>query len=256
MEGCWANILGDCNGGLSGEHIITESLFLGDCIGVKGLPWCREGHKFIGKASYTANILCRSHNSDLSPVDDAGANAFAAFRMMTTIYNNRSGMLQYRVWCGRFDVIEQHVDGAGLERWLLKTLINMELAGKQSLPVGPNAPAGGGIDPALVEIAFGLRSFLGRAGLYFAAFDAEAIDMQERVQYTSWIMDAEGSSFVAAGAFSFFGFRFFLCLEEMGFPDSVNLRGRELKLLHHINMINVDLNNRPSQQVNFSWVRL
>src|SRR5438128_186073 len=117
MDGCWANVLGGCSRGLSGEHVITESLFLDDSIGVKGLPWCREGHKFIGKASYTANILCRKHNSDLSPVDDAGTFAFATFRAMATIYNNRSGMLQYGVWCGRFDVIEQKIDGAGLERW-------------------------------------------------------------------------------------------------------------------------------------------
>ena len=74
--------MGECSGGLSGEHIISASLFLGDNIGVKGLPWCREGHRFIGKSSYTANILCRKHNSDLSPVDDAGSLAFAAFRTL------------------------------------------------------------------------------------------------------------------------------------------------------------------------------
>jgi hypothetical protein len=44
-------------------------------------------------------------------------------------------------------------------------------------------------------------SFQNRAGLYFAAFDAEDIDMQERVQYTSWIKDVPPkSSYVGAGA--------------------------------------------------------
>jgi hypothetical protein len=252
MDGCWASVLGDCSGGLSGEHIITASLFLGDSIGVKGLPWCREGHRFIGNASYTASILCRRHNSELSPVDDAGALAFATFRTMASIYKNRSGMLRYGLWCGRFDVMEQRVDGPGLERWLLKTLINMELAGKQGLGVGPTAsPAG--IDSELVEIAFGLRSFQDRARLYFAAFDSEAIDMQERVQYASWIKDVPPRpSYVGAGAFSFYGFRFF-CPEPAGFPDSITIEGREVKLLHHINTINVDRNNQPSQRVHFTW---
>jgi hypothetical protein len=188
----------------------------------------------------------------LSPVDDAGTAAFAAFRMMATIYANRSGMLRYGVWCGRFDVLEQQVDGKGLERWLLKTLINMEIAGKEGFPVGPNA-LGSDVDPELVEIAFGLRSFRGRAGLYFAAFDNETIDMEERVQYTSWIRDTEAGRFIGAGAFSFFGFRFFFSLEPTGFPNSLSMAGRELKLLHHISTINVDLNNKPSQRVHFIW---
>jgi hypothetical protein len=237
---------------MSAEHVISDSLFLGDTVGVRGMPWCREGYKFIGKANYTANILCRKHNSHLSPVDEAGATAFAAFRMMTTIYNNRSGMLRYGLWCGRWDVIEHRLDGKGLERWLLKTLINMELAGKQELAVGANAAAPA-VAPELVEIAFGLRPFQGRAGLYFTAFENEAIDMDERVQYISWIKDGKNSSFVAAGAFLFYGFRFFLSLEPEGFPDSLVMQRRDLKLLHHINIINVDLNNKPSQRVNFNW---
>lgn len=252
MQNCWANVLGGCRGGLSGEHIISESVFSGDTVGVQGHPWCREGHKFIGKANYTANILCRQHNSDLSPVDDAGANAFAAFRMMATVYRNRCGMLEYGVWSGRFDVLEQYADGSGFERWLLKTLINMEIAGRQGVQIGANAN-GALLDTELVKLAFGLNSFTGRAGLYFAAFEAEAIDMQERVQYTSWVKKSGDVPFVGAGAFVLYGFRFFLCLDPAGFPEAVVMQGRELKLLHHIETINVDLNNKPSQRFHFRW---
>jgi hypothetical protein len=73
---------------------------LGDSIGVKGLPWCREGHRFIGKASYAAVV-------------DAGTLAFATLRAMATISSNRLGMLQYGLRCRRFDVIEQNIDGQG-----------------------------------------------------------------------------------------------------------------------------------------------
>jgi hypothetical protein len=244
--------LGGCAGGISGEHVITESLFLGDTIGVKGLPWCREGHEFIGKASYTANILCRKHNSDLSPVDDAGTLVFATLRTVASIHRNRSNMLAHGVCAGRFDDVGHHIEGLWLERWLVKTLINMELAGKQGLAVGRQA-APGDIDGELVEIAFGARSFEKRAGVYFAAFEGEAIDMTERVQYSSWIKDVNGSSYVLAGAFLFYGFRFFLCLEETGFPDSLNMKSRELKLMHRPLKINVVINNKPSQYIDFAW---
>jgi hypothetical protein len=251
-ERCWGRVLGGCTGGISGEHVITESLFLGDTIGVKGLPWCREGHKFIGKASYTANILCRKHNSDLSPVDDAGTLAFATLRKVASIHGNRSDMIQHGVWAGRFDDVAHEIQSQWLERWLLKTLINMELAGKQGLAVGSNA-APGEIDRELVELAFGLRPFEKGAGLYFAAFDGEAIEMGERVQYSSWIKDVNASSYVLAGAFFFYGFRFFLCLEQAGFPYSLHIMGRELKLMHHPETINIEINGKPSQHIDFAW---
>ncbi len=253
MDACWANVLGDWTGGISGEHIVTESAFSGKSIGVKGLPWCKEGHRYIGKSSYTANILCRKHNSELSPVDDAGTLAFATFRKAETIYTDRSSMLQYGVWAGRFDVIEQTISGTGLERWLLKTLINMEIAGNQGYRIGPNA-APNEVDPELVKIAFGLGSFRGRAGLYLAAFAYEPIKMEERIQYVSWIKDSPCDlSYVGSGAFSLYGFRFFLCLDSAGFPDSIFMDGREMKLLYHPNTINVELNNNPSQKVHFTW---
>ena len=78
--------------------------------------------------------------------------------------------------------------------------------------------------------------------------------MQERVHYTSWIKDVPPkSSYVGAGAFSFYGFRFFLCLEPVGFPDSITVEGCELKMMHHINTININLNNKLSQRIHFTW---
>ena len=119
------------------------------------------------------------------------------------------------------------------------------------MDVGPNASASG-IDSELVEVAFGLRSFRNSAGLYFAAFDAEEIDLQERVQYTGMIKELPPrSGQVAAGEFSFYGFRFILWTEAAELPNSVTIGGRETKLLYHINSINLDLNTQPSQRMVF-----
>jgi hypothetical protein len=252
MKTCWANVLGECKGRISGEHIVTKNLWSGDSLSVKGLPWCREGYKFIGKASFTANILCRQHNSDLSPVDDAGTLAFAVFRSANNIHTTRTEMRQRLLFAGRFDDVEYRINGPLLERWLLKTLINSEYAGKQDDPIGANA-SGAPVQSQLVEIAFGKRSFEGRAGLYLAAFDQEAVHMQEGIQYASCIKDDPGCSYVFASEFIFYGFRFFLCLEPSGFPDSVQVAGRELRLLHRIRTVNLDIEHQPSQRIEFSW---
>ena len=249
---CWANVLGKCEGGISGEHIVTEGLWLGDSLGVQGLPWCRGGYKFISKASFTANILCRRHNSDLSPVDDAGKLAFAALRTVNDIHTTRTEMLERHVFFGRFDDVEHRINGPMFERWLLKTLINSEYASRQKYPVGANAK-GARVQPQLVEIAFGRRSFEGSAGLYAGASLREAVNMRESFQYTSWIKDELGTSFVSAGEFMFYGFRFFLCLDPAGLPDSVQIGGRALGLVHRIRTANIEIEHKPSQRIEFSW---
>jgi hypothetical protein len=217
---------------------------------VRGLPWCREGHRFIGKVNFTANILCRAHNSDLSPVDAAGAAAFAVIRETALIHDTRTAMLEKGVWAGRFDDIGHEIDGDGLERWLLKTLINMEVSAKQALPIGQNTAHG--VDIELVEIAFGRRTFRGKAGLHWAGFQGEAVNMEERIQNVSWIR-GDPPRYVAAGAFVFYGLRFFLCLEPSGFPDALEMNGNQLLLMRHVEQINVQISEKPSQHIKFRW---
>jgi hypothetical protein len=164
---CWARSLGGCSGKISGAHLISEGIFAGREVGVQGLPWCREEHKFISIGAYTANILCTTHNSALSPVDDAAIHASNSLRMAQRVHDERKALLEARLWAGRFDVDDYTLDGDKLERWFLKTLFNMESAGKQALPLATsrNAP---GPPPELVQIAFGLGRFQNGTGLYFA----------------------------------------------------------------------------------------
>ncbi len=253
MGRCWAKCLGNCSGKISGEHIITKGLFDGKSIGVRGLPWCREEHKFISKDAYTANILCRKHNSDLSPVDDAAIHAMNTFRTVMKVHQQRKVLLEERLWAGRFDLHEYTISGDGLERWLLKTLINMEMVGGQGLPIG--APGGKHREPPceLVGVALGLRRFENREGLYLAAVEGQAVQTAERVHYVSLIKESSQGNFVAAGEFLFYGMRFFLCLEPDGLPRAIRTDDGELKLLHHVAGINVELNGLPSQRIMFTW---
>lgn len=253
MAQCWARSLYGCSGKISGEHVITRGVFADKEIGVKGLPWCREQHKFIPISAYTANILCTQHNSRLSPVDDAAIHGFNTLRTVMKVHEARKALLRERVWSGRFDVYDYTLDGEKLERWFLKTLINMEAVGKQLLPIGvPTAPVGEP-PPELVEISFGLRKFQRGAGLYFAGREQEAVKTSERIRYVSMIKDLSHGEFVGAGEFSFYGLRFILCLEEEGLPATAMSQDGELRLIHHINGINVELNGQPSQRILFIW---
>jgi hypothetical protein len=253
VDQCWAKALGDCAGGMTAEHIISEALFEGKELGIKGMHWCREEHRFIGKANFTSNMLCRKHNNDLSEIADRpGIAAFAILRSVAAIARNRADMLKMGLWVGRFDDIEHAIDGTGFERWLLKTLINMEIAGRHGLPVGRYAGSAVA-EPELVEIAFGRKSFRDKAGLYFAGFHQETINMDEHVQYVSWISEDQDHRYVGVGAFVFHGLRFFVCLEPEGLPDEAQMDGRKLRLLHHVRTINVEVERRASQHIEFSW---
>jgi hypothetical protein len=68
---------------MSGEHLISKNQ-LGDTkkINVSGFPWCRGETKAIGINSATANVLCRTHNSALSPTDTAAGKLLDAFELI------------------------------------------------------------------------------------------------------------------------------------------------------------------------------
>jgi hypothetical protein len=77
------NELGSCDGGISREHLISESVIRvlkadGD-FSIAGLPWLDNGEaKIVGTNALTANCLCARHNSALSPLDAAAQKFFAA----------------------------------------------------------------------------------------------------------------------------------------------------------------------------------
>src|SRR5882672_6826080 len=112
MDECWAKSLGDCEGKLSREHLISKSLFDGAEIQVFGLPWCPPEGKVIGIDGLAAKILCRLHNNRLSEVDQAGGEVFKKIkRFLGKVKSNPREKIK--------------VDGSLLERWLLKTAINI-----------------------------------------------------------------------------------------------------------------------------------
>jgi hypothetical protein len=238
---------------MSGEHTVSKGLFTDDVVVVQGLSWCKEP-KTIGLSNLTRKILCTHHNSILHPVDDAAIAAFDAFRESVRLTDIREKMKERR-WA----VEHLQLDGDLLERWFLKTLINVTLGGKEK--IGPKSYTDGEPSPDLVEIAFGLRKFVPNAGLYNSQETGETIDSQDGVSITPFF-DSQ-NEYVLGGSFIFRGFRFMLYLGETGFTGNVTFvhkDGRETsrysKPLRHLKQVKVTIGptrRYVSHTLDFAW---
>ena len=254
MRKCWAESLGNCSDSLSREHTVTAGLFPADVVNVQGLSWCKIEPKSVGLASVTRKILCGTHNNALSPVDSAAIAAFDVFRECVRLTNARE-LVKETIW----RVVHMPIDGSGLERWFLKTLINLTTGGIQKL--GPKSLVPGEPSADLVEIALGLRQFAPNAGLYSSAEKGEGVTSEDRVSIIPFF-DAN-SEYVLGGTFYFRGWRFMLHLSEEGFTGNVRFAhsngnpvssySRPLRHLRQMRFTISPLKKRVSHVVDFKW---
>jgi hypothetical protein len=190
---CWAEILGGCDGPLTGEHLFSKGLFSGKSVQVQGGIWKTTKLKSIGINSLTANILCRAHNNALSIVDAEGIRAFRSIRRFEKILSFRQP---------RFDAadLQHYADGFLLERWFLKHAINLFIASRLtkrwrggSVPSKP--------PQQLVEAAFGLVRLQRPSGLYHWAGNrlGEQRIIGDQIEFQSYFDQADefcGAHFV------------------------------------------------------------
>lgn len=254
MRKCWAESLGNCSDTLSGEHTVSKGLFIDDMVVVQGLSWCKDEPKIIGLNNLTRKILCTHHNSRLSKVDDAAIAAFNAFREAVRLTNIREKIKERR-----WTVVHLPLDGDLLERWFLKTLINITTGGKEK--IGPKSNIPGEPSSDLVEIAYGHRKFVPNAGLYNSAEAGETINSEDRVTIAPFF-DSK-NEFVLGGTFYFRGFRFMLYLGEDGFTSGLTFVHRDgrttsryAKPLRHLRQLKVTVGptrRYVSHTVDFRW---
>lgn len=165
---CWANGLGNCAGRLSGEHVVSQSVFLNGTLNVQGTRWAEQALA-IPRTGITARILCARHNGALSALDSEAGRLSAAIREFM------------RVRCDSTIT----VDGWTYERWCLKTLINLGASGWLHERGEPPLP--------LVEWIFGRRRPLDKRGL-FVVSPSSFVDTG--VDYVAWntVSDAAARS--------------------------------------------------------------
>jgi hypothetical protein len=172
-----------------------------------------------------SKILCKKHNSELSDLDSAALKAFDAIRESVRISSVRNGK------CAKsWRVVRFQLDGSRLERWFVKTLININYGGESF--IGPDSRSTGFPSQELVEIAYGRSSFEDGAGLYVAGHAGENIDSMDRVNF---MPQTDGQTLVA-GVFNFRGYRFRLNLlrerfDMYGPSNLFHYRNAKLKFL-------------------------
>ena len=204
MRDCWANPLGDCDGGISREHYVSECVFPNQSIFVQGLDFCRDSPKELRIESLTAKILCVKHNERLGQtVDWIAGHAFDSVRGFTALRNKRSELPSIN-WTPQ----EFRIDARVLEKWFLKTMLNLSFGGQ--LIIGPGSHSAGIVPDELVRIAFGLDEFTDGRGLYIAHRKNETFVLEDRLHYTA---KTRGPNLLM-GHFGLHGFRFYLNLER------------------------------------------
>jgi len=208
---CWAACLGNCSSDASREHILSRSTIPGPEIFIHGFPFLCGQSIVLHKNHFTSNILCRYHNNKLSSVDQAGTAAFEALKDAAS--NNPRQKNKIR--------------GTLFERWLLKTVINIEVVSDFNIKVPTD----------LVEIAFGKRTFVNRSGLFYFDARGQTVFPEERITYTR-LLDPARRNAIRAGRFTFYGFHLLLALGDTKGIKTIQLEAKDgtttaCNLMHH-----------------------
>jgi hypothetical protein len=171
LDRCYMGELRACDGGISGEHLVSESvirLLAGDGqFTIGGTPWLSQGEtRAVGPKSLTANCLCERHNGALSPLDDAARYLFTAMKSSLEKAPDASNYI---------------ASGHDLERWLLKTL--KALAVSQNLARGRQRLAGTfASDVRILEMLERIGAWPQGAGLYCVMRAGELVVNHSRFQ--------------------------------------------------------------------------
>jgi hypothetical protein len=211
QEKCYLAELASCDGVISGEHLISESVMriLADDgeFTIGGTPWLPKGEfKSVGFKSLIAKCLCQRHNSALHPLDDAAASLFASLR--STLEDDTVPL-------------ESVVSGHDLERWLLKTLKAMAVS--KNLGRGNEALKGdfaAGID--VISLLDDPEAWPRDAGLYCVMRSGDQMQNHLRFQLAPLIAADDSISGLWA---NILGLSFILMLERPNLYRIPQLRG-------------------------------
>ncbi|SHN40551.1 hypothetical protein SAMN05192549_11112 [Duganella sacchari] len=204
---CWAASRGDCTGKISREHVVSKCLFITPKVQVQGYSWCKHEPKVVGIEAITSKILCKGHNNSLTDLDAAAGHAFNAIREHCYRENQHRKVSPL----SELMVPPAVIDAKLLERWLLKTLLNLSFKG--DLFIGEDGTEKGVPPKSLVDTCFGSQPFEGKAGMYVAANLGMWIRSTDTIQFAPLIKDDER---ILGGFFEFRGIRFFLDLTKEG----------------------------------------
>lgn len=122
---CYLSHTNGCDTKITGEHCISHVLLnkierQNKSIDVLGLSWLPKDYlTSIGKKSLVSNVLCSSHNANLSPLDNSIGELVEAISQIDAEYLKPDPAgCQFKI------------DGSCIERWILKTLLGLAHSGQ------------------------------------------------------------------------------------------------------------------------------
>lgn len=249
MVSCWAAALGECSATQSGEHLVSAGLFKSTHVEVQGFAWCKNEKKRIGLNSLVANVLCTKHNSALSEVDQAGADAFDVFRKVQ-YWQNALQRLPPRAQ----PVKRYRVSGPLLERWFMKTLVNLALAAPSSLRWELGDSPLSAPPEEVLRACYGLGPLTPYLGLYVAAAVGHEGPSDDSVSFAPLI---RYETHLCGGVFGFRGYQFLLSLVRSKMPpmsDFVALPGwSHAHLQYRLPHFRFEIANRLTQTLTMEW---
>ena len=116
MVKCWAKTLGGCSNIQSREHFLSQGLWEGDTITVKGL-W--EEERTVGLRALAAKNLCKTHNEHLSPLDAEAKKIFTTIDELYRLQDVRLKLKPRKFW-----TVKRYLrSGSLFERWAAKFIV-------------------------------------------------------------------------------------------------------------------------------------
>jgi hypothetical protein len=154
----------------------------------------------------------------------------------------------------RWAIVKFPIDGRGLERWCVKTLINIHAEGEYR--IGKDSEAVGQPSSRLVRIAFGKETFKPRAGLYGLGAIGENIKSGDGFRVMPYV---NRENILVGGLFGIHGYRFLLYLEEEGeaeritMPDFDTGIDYQTQTLYPLKCVNFTLGKHISHSFRFEF---
>jgi hypothetical protein len=257
MKACWAQSLGNCSDKITKEHLVSATFFPGNSVSVIGFEWCKTNFKSIGLASLVQHSLCKHHNNALTDLDSTAGTAIRKLVSAVRLSTGRDALLVAKGERSRaFIPITFNVhEPLFLERWFLKTCLNLLVARGGSTTWRQTGNAVHTIPEHLVRMAFGEDSITRPFGLYAAVTVGERVAFHHGLVFKPLMYVGRQ---LVAGLFEFGGLRFVLHLEDQPLPDplvfgTTDERWRTSDLLYHVKEIKWNVQASYSHTLKFHW---
>jgi hypothetical protein len=185
-----------------------------------------------------------------SQLDSVAAHAFDVLRNQTKLSNDRAKNPNQK-----YRTVVYSLNASVLERWLLKTLINVGYGGDHF--IGSNSTREGYPSDDLVKIAFGKTKFAKENGLYVAMKNGMSLKFLDKVQIETLLKD---DKYIQGGRFTFRGVYMFLDLVPGGLKvpfeaiPGVPADWHYITLSKPFKQFKAMLGNRVSHVVKFNWI--